>query len=336
MTKVALVKGASRSQNIHDALSLIREEVKESIKGRKKVLIKPNLTAIDNICANTNIKAVEVVIDFINSLGNMEIIVGESSGSAYYDGKTTWDVFKYCGYDKLEKYPNVELMDLDKVKDYTKIPVKTIHGNDEAKIIKPPCDYSISLAIPKTHDYAIATLSLKNMMGLVAKEDKLKIHGITNKEENVGTIARLVLRKIEHRLHCFSPQYKNTVKSMLKDKKIYKQNVHLINKNLCTLIKQTKPNLAIIDGYYGMEGDGPIYGEIIKHGIAIASLDAVKADVVASICMGFNPKEIGYLNYCALEKLGSIVIDDIIGVSPQEARIKYKPHRLYEYQKDWK
>lgn len=276
----------------------------------------------------------EAVIDFINGLEKKDIVVGESSGSAYYAGKSKWDIFRHFGYDNLvRKYSNVKLIDFDEVRDHVKIQVETIHGSEEIKIVKQFWDYAISLAIPKTHDYAIATLSLKNMMGLVAGDDRLKIHGLTKIEDITSPVAKLVPGKIQFMLRCILPK---CIASTVKNKETYKQNVHLIHKNLLTFIKYTKPDLAVIDGYYGMRGNGPTGGEGIKHGIAIASLDAVKADAVAWICMGLSPEEIGYLHYCAQEGIGSITINNIQGISPQEVRIKYRLHRDYKYQKEWR
>jgi len=334
IAKVALVKGSSRSQNIQAALSLIREDIKASLVGKRRVLIKPNLTSLDNIYANTSIETVEAVADFLNGLEKKEIVVGESSGSAYYAGKSTWDVFRYFGYDKLvEKYPNLKLVNFDEAREHLKVKVETLHGGDEVKIVKHPYDFVVSLAIPKTHDYAIATLSLKNMMGLVAREDRLKIHGLLRTGEIAGLNTRLGPIKYQYLFYRFLPK---SILGMVKSKETYKQNVRLIHKNLLAVIRQTRPDLAVIDGYYGMHGNGPTGGEGIKHGIAIASLDPVRADSLAAACMGFQPEEIGYLHYCAQEGIGSISLDNILGTTPQKVRIKYKPHRDYKYQKDWR
>lgn len=335
MANTALVKGDSRKKNIHDALYLIKEDIKKSLDGKKSVLIKPNLTALDNRFANTDIETMESVIDFINDIGDFDITIGESSGSAYYSGKTTWDVFRHFGYDKLtRKYPNARLVDFDEVEHETiRIPVETVHGMDEIKAIKPPCDYTISLAIPKTHDYAIGTFSMKNMMGLVAREDRLKIHGLSCIEDITSPVVNLVPKKIQYFLGKILPEW---VVNLLKNMDNYKQNVCLIHKNLLSLFKEIKPDLSVIDGYYGMEGNGPISGDRIKHGIAIAGLDPVKADAVTAACIGFMPTEIGYLYYCALEGIGSLDISDVTGLSPSDVMIKYKPHHNYKYQKEWR
>lgn len=353
MAKVALVKGASRKskifsslgksdilsyasrkQNIQAALSLIRGDLEACLVGKKRVLIKPNLTSLDNIYANTNIEAVEAVVDFINGLGKIEIIVGESSGSAYYAGKSTWDVFRYFGYDKLiEKYPNLKLVNFDEAREYFKVKVETIHGRDEVKVVKHACDFTISMAIPKTHDYAIATLSLKNMMGLVAREDRLKIHGLANTDEIVGINTEPVSKKFQYLVYRMVPK---SIVSMVRKRETYKQCVRLIHKNLLALIRQTRPDLAVIDGYYGMQGNGPTDGKGIKHAVAIASLDPVRADAVAATCMGFRPEEIGYIYYCAQEGIGSLDLEKILGIMPEKVKIKYRPHRDYKYQKDWR
>lgn len=328
-TKVGLARGNSRTQNIHEALSLIKEEIEASLRGKRSVLIKPNLTSPENMYANTSIETVEAIIDFINGLKEVEFIIGESSGGAYYAGKNTWDVFRYFGYERIKK-DNVSLMSFDDAIEYIRIPVETIHGRDEIRVIKPPCDYMISVAIPKTHDYAIATLSLKNMMGLVFKEDRLKIHGLVSMEDITPAVC-FVPKRIQFLFQRILP---SSIISLVRNKKTYIHCVGLIHRNLITLFRHIIPDLGVIDGYYGMQGDGPIGGEGIRHGIAIAGLDAVKVDAVGVACMGYMPEEVGYLYYCALEGIGSIAIDDIAGI--EDVQIKYKPHRDYKYQKKWK
>ncbi|MFQ6120080.1 MAG: DUF362 domain-containing protein [Methanosarcinales archaeon] len=331
--KVALVKGNNRKENIKKALDLIKEEI--NLKDKETILIKPNLTALTNIYANTNVETVETIIEFLNEFceEDKKIIIGEGSGSAFYTKKSTWDVFKEFKYNRLEKkYSNVSLVNFDEKSDYFTLPVETIRGFDKIKVLKPNYDYIISVAIPKTHDYAIATFSMKNMMGLIKPSDRIKIHGLYL-DYNIGS--NPLINLIPNSIKLFAFQHLQFLLALVRNKDNYKKCVKLIHKNLFALFKKVLPDLSVIDGFFGMEGNGPTSGNGIKHGIAIASTDPVKADALSAKIMGFNPEDIGYLYYC--KKFGkSIELDNIVGASIKEVQKHYIPHRDYKYQKNWK
>src|SRR3989344_4942635 len=110
---VSIVKGGNRKENIKKALELIKKDLSK-IKKAKKILIKPNLTALKPAFANTNVEAVEAVIEFIQAnYKNKEIFVGESSATAFYNGLPTAKVFEDFGYYELEKKYNIKLTDFD-------------------------------------------------------------------------------------------------------------------------------------------------------------------------------------------------------------------------------
>ena len=59
------------------------------------------------------------------------------------------------------------------------------------------------------------------------------------------------------------------------------------------------PDLAVIDGYEGMEGTGPVNGTPVNQKVCIASMDWLAADRVGAELMGVDFNKIGYLSYCA-------------------------------------
>ncbi len=82
--KVSLIKGPDRKQNVIKALELIASDL-DFIGQRENILIKPNLTDVKRQLANTHVDAVEGVIEFLNTnFPGKNIVVGESSGSAFY------------------------------------------------------------------------------------------------------------------------------------------------------------------------------------------------------------------------------------------------------------
>jgi uncharacterized protein (DUF362 family) len=77
---------------------LIQEDL-GPIKKAKNILIKPNLVALKPDFANTNVEAIEAVIEFIRAVSpNTPVTVGESSASAFYRGLPTAKVFEDYDY----------------------------------------------------------------------------------------------------------------------------------------------------------------------------------------------------------------------------------------------
>jgi len=52
------------------------------------------------------------------------------------------------------------------------------------------------------------------------------------------------------------------------------------------IVQTVKPVLCVIDGTYGQQGLGPIFGETVKMDLIVASKDIVSADAVGSVVMG--------------------------------------------------
>lgn len=116
------------------------------------------------------------------------------------------------------------------------------------------------------------------------------------------------------------------------------QGYPVINLNLCLLAEWYPPHLSIIDGFTGMEGEGPCFGDPVDWEIAIASCDSVAADCLAAQLMGFSISDIGYLWYCRKKGLGVSEMSEmeILGVNLNNCYHRFRPHSAYEEQKHWR
>ena len=72
-------------------------------------------------------------------------------------------------------------------------------------------------------------------------------------------------------------------------------NHPVIHKTIHDLTIAIKPDLNIVDAFYGMERNGPVLGTDIDSGYRIFSNNALEADIFASQSIGFNPKRIKYV-----------------------------------------
>jgi uncharacterized protein (DUF362 family) len=60
-----------------------------------------------------------------------------------------------------------------------------------------------------------------------------------------------------------------------------------------------RPHFAMIDGVYGIEGNGPLFGDNKFVGVVVMSDDFLAADAVGCKIMGVNPGKVDYLRLAA-------------------------------------
>lgn len=329
MAKVSLVSGKSRRDNVINALELIKEEV----RARGKVLIKPNLSALSQACANTRLEAVEGVIDFLNDhFKGLSITVGESSGSAFLAGMTTGKVLDRFGYYGLEdKYKNVKVADFDEWKEFREMTVRMIYGHSRIRIMKHDFDYIVSLSLPKTHDFVIATLGIKNIMAMVHRHDRIHIHGLRGK-----TFLQKGTRMFPFLPEFLWKPFQDMGRYIVVSLGGYPKSVILTNINLAELAKAVRPDLVVLDAMTGMEGNGPLLGDPVELGVAVASADPLKADGVGVRLMGLDPASIGYMWYLHRDGYGDYSLQGLVGGQIEEFSRKFRMHPRYEEQKKWR
>jgi len=339
-SKVSLVKGDDRYKNIKKALGLINPDL-DRIRGKKKILIKPNLTATKNMLANTDVRAVEAILDYLleayEELKGSQFTILEGSGSAYYENVTTEEVYERFGYTELvKKYKNVTLECIEDFNDFFEVEIMSVAGPEKIKIIKhlSDFDFKISVAIPKSHNYAIATFGIKNMAGLIKQEDKSLLHGLrTPSAPNTKTIFTYIPTSAISWMRRRAPHLVNFI---FKKSMTYIKATKIIHHNVAEFAKLTWPDLVVLDGFSCMDGNGPVDGFSVNLGIAVASVDPLKADGVGARLMGLQPEDIGYLYYLQKQGLGDYSIKGLVGEDIDRVRHIFKMHPIYEIQKSWK
>jgi uncharacterized protein (DUF362 family) len=117
------------------------------------------------------------------------------------------------------------------------------------------------------------------------------------------------------------------------DKKLVHQGFKETNRNIAKIASHIWPALAVIDGFTGMEGNGPTHGNPIDVGIAISSTDPLAADRVACETMGIDFNKVGYLHYCSERGLGESDLQKI-EIAGQTLIDCIKPFRLHKMVKE--
>lgn len=104
--------------------------------------------------------------------------------------------------------------------------------------------------------------------------------------------------------------------------------------------QKLQPNwgVALIDGFEGMEGNGPVVGTPVPSHLAIVSTDFVAADRVALETMGINPDWVGYLTFAGRLGLGQFdlsKIDLVGGTTIASVQKKYRLHAGIQRELQW-
>jgi len=288
---VSLIKGNDGRDNVYKALKHIEDDVLASI-GNKKILIKPNFVTTNRQLCATHVDAVRGILDFLRPHCKQPITIGESTASR----AGTFDGYANYGYLPLEKEYGVKLIDLNKQpwvhryvfgKGHQPLPIRII------STFLDPDTYIISAAKMKTHDRAVTTLSLKNvLLGAPVNDYKKNDKPLTHMEYN------------------FSPK-------------------SIIHFNMFHLAQEIYPDLGVIDGFVAMEGNGPVGGDPVDARLALASLDPLALDMLTTKLMGFDPGKIMYLTSLAQAGLGQgdLAKVNVLGTPAEQCQYRFKPHR---------
>jgi uncharacterized protein (DUF362 family) len=130
------------------------------------VVLKPNLVEFDpDTPINTNPIFVEAVLEAFRSLGAAEVRIAEGPGPR----RGTLDMADQAGY--FQSIPGFESIFTDLNLDaITEVPLKVRHSKIASLYLPNTvlgCDLLVSLPKLKTHHWVGATLSMKNLFGLV-------------------------------------------------------------------------------------------------------------------------------------------------------------------------
>lgn len=110
-----------------------------------------------------------------------------------------------------------------------------------------------------------------------------------------------------------------------------KRNNHKrgVDEPLGELGKVLRPNLIVLDGVEGMEGNGPTHGTRNHPGVFAAGNDPVEFDTVLAQVMGFKPDEVPMIAHATIEPREAV----IVGASIEDVRVPFERPNQGEYQK---
>src|ERR1035441_7057829 len=301
---VSLIKGDHRRKNGHDAVEGIHGQIRPVLRLKKYVVIKPNNVSTVNPLAATNADALQGILDYLETRFKGPVTIAEASAGETMEG------FENFHYDRVaaeRRAQHVSLIDLNREARYQTMPlidfdIHPVPVRLAARLLDPDA-FIVCAAILKTHNTVVATLSVKNMV--------------------LGAPLHYAPKETPH----------------WNDKRRYHTGLRQTHYNMFLTAQKLRPfwGATVIDGFEGMEGNGPASGTPVPSRVAIASTDYIAADRVGVETMGIDPKWIGYLNFCGQFGLGQFDLDkiEVRGEKIATGRRKYQLHKDIERELLW-
>ena len=311
---VSLVKGDVRRKNVLDALLAVDREIRPAMARKKYVLIKINNVSTTNQLAATHVDAIRGILDYVAPRFKGPVVIAEASSRDTLEGFAN---YKYA--QVIPEYKKVSLVDLNREKKYEVFAIvdRNIRPTPvrlAARLMDPDA-FVISSAMLKTHNAVVATGSVKNLV--------------------LGAPLRSVIGETpvwtdKHVYHAMPPDHEQIGVNDCHHAMIY-------NMAITALHMKRNWGVAVIDGFEGMEGDGPTNGTAIPMHVALAGPDYLAVDRVAIETMGIPATAVGYMQYSAQMGLGQFDLSkiDIRGEKPESVKKTFKLHTNVNFQLDW-
>ena len=301
---VSLVQGEQRRKNVCDALVAIDDQIRPLLNVKKHVVIKINNVEPKIPLACTHVDALMGIMDYLAPRFKGPVVIAEASARDSLEG------FENNHYSRVAaefKSQQVSLVDLNREGKYeifsiVDANIRPIPVRLAARLLDPDA-FVVCSTMLKTHNAVVATLSVKNMV--------------------IGTPL--------HSAPGDTPEWH--------DKRKYHAGPHQMNYNMAITAARLRPHwgVAVIDGYEGMEGNGPSTGTPVPSRIALASTDFFAADRVGLETMGIPAYAVGYLLYASQLGLGQYDLAkiDVLGVKPEAVKRTYRLHDQVDQQLKW-
>jgi uncharacterized protein (DUF362 family) len=225
----------------------------------KRVVLKPNLVEYhrDKVI-NTNPKVVAAVIDLCRREGAAEVVVAEGPGH--------WRNVEYLvrasGLGEVLREFHVPFVDLNHDEPVKAPNLGRLTGLEFLYLARTIASAEVLISLPKlkTHHWAGATLSLKNLF---------------------GTLPGICYGWPKNELHWRG-----------------------IDNSIIDIALTRTPDLAIVDGIVGMEGDGPLNGTAKHLGALVMGCDPLAVDATCCRLMQLDPEKVAYLGLGYRKRLG--------------------------------
>jgi len=299
---VAIAHGDQRRANVYNALKAIDKDLREKMKGKRYAIIKPNFVNTENQLASSHADAMRGILDYLSESFAGPVVIAESSAG---DTRQAFENFRYNRLPPEYRKQQLKLIDLNEEAKFERIALldgdlHIVPCRLAARLLDPEA-FVISAGILKTHNTVIASLGIKNM----------------------------ALGAPLHQPNGQTPYWN--------EKRKYHVGLRQTHYNIMVTAQRLSWGATLIDGYEGMEGNGPNSGTPVPSRIALASTDIVAVDRVAGEAMGVNPEWLGYVKYCGAIGIGQFEPSkiDVIGARLADVKRSYRMHPEIDRELKW-
>ena len=165
LAPVSILRAAAYSEELYDLVRRIISEHRLEVRG-KRVVLKPNLVEFDEgRVINTHPKLVHAALEAFRAAGAADVRIAEGPGHR----RVTLDLANGAGY--FSTVPRFESLFTDlNLDEVTRVELRRPNSKLTSLYLANTvlgCDLLVSMPKMKTHHWAGATLSMKNLFGTV-------------------------------------------------------------------------------------------------------------------------------------------------------------------------
>ena len=252
------------------------------------ILLKPNATVLypPEKRVITHPGFVGGLLDALRDRGvpaeRMVVADGQSG-----ENPTAGHTWALCGYRAMAEERGVRLAEMNTDEDSRVVEVADGVVYERYPLYREVTDCSFFFNVPlaKCHNLGCTTLSIKNLMGIIAKPER-HLCAIQAVDE---PFADELWRLTESGLSFFEDRF-----------------YHKLCDLLIALRGLGMPRLSVVDGLVGRDGTAFNEGANYPLGWAVAGVNEVHVDTVATYLMGLDPQATPYLQFAHARGLGTI------------------------------
>jgi uncharacterized protein (DUF362 family) len=226
----------------------------------KRVVLKPNLVEYHPDKVINTHPHVVAAVELCRREGAAEVLVAEGPGH----WRNAEHLVRASGLGDVLRHHKARFVDLNHDEPARLLNLGRLTGLEHLYLSRTVAAAEVLISLPKlkTHHWAVATLSLKNLF---------------------GTLPGACYGWPKNELHWRG-----------------------IDNSIVDIAATRAPDLAIVDGIVGMEGDGPLNGTPRAAGVLVMGADLVAVDATCCRLMQLDPARVGYLSLAHQKKLGNL------------------------------
>ena len=257
------------------------------------ILLKPNATVLypPEKRVITHPGFVAGLLDALRDQGvpAERMVVADGQSGENPTAGHTWEL---CGYRAMTEERGVRLAEMNTDEDFRVVEVANGAVYECYPLYREvtDCAFFFNVPLAKCHNLGCTTLSIKNLMGVIAKPERhlCAIQAVDEPfDEDLWRLTESGLSFFEDRFY------------------------HKLCDLLVALRGLGMPRLSVVDGLVGRDGTAFNEGANYPLGWALAGVNEVHVDSVATYLMGLDPQATPYLQFAHARGLGAIDPEEI-------------------------